>query len=106
LMTGPHLRTGGAMLLMILGHVMATCCAVSSSAEVCAEVALAALVVACGGAAGHAGRQSRAHTLSGPGGPGGHPCALRSDRPKPVGINRLPHPRTSKVGHRRPKKTP
>ena len=48
LMTGPHLRTGGAMPLMILVHVMATCCAVSFSAEVCAEVALAALVVGCG----------------------------------------------------------
>ena len=52
LMTGLHLRTGGDLLLMILVHLMANYCGtigIPFSAEVSAEVALAALIVAGGG---------------------------------------------------------
>ena len=89
LMTGPHLRTGGAMLLMILVHVMATCCAVSFSAEVCAEVALAALVVGCGRCGPRRPPKPGSHALragwpwwSSSRASVGYTGALRSDRPK------------------------
>jgi len=48
LMTGLHLRTGGDLLLMILVHLMANYCGtigIPFTAEVSAEVALAALVL-------------------------------------------------------------
>jgi uncharacterized protein len=51
LMTGLHLRTGGDLLLMILVHLMANYCGtigIPFSAEVSAEVALAALVLGGG----------------------------------------------------------
>lgn len=47
-MTGLYLRTRGDLLLMILVHVMANACVVPFRAEVSAEVALAALILACG----------------------------------------------------------
>jgi len=48
LMTGLYIRTRGDLLLMILVHVMANWCPVPFSAEVTAEVALAALILGCG----------------------------------------------------------
>jgi hypothetical protein len=51
-MTALHLRTGGDLLLMILVHLMANYCGtigIPFSAEVSAEVVLAALVVGAGG---------------------------------------------------------
>ena len=48
LMTGLYLRTRGDLLLMILVHVMANWCPVPFSAEVTAEVALAAIILGCG----------------------------------------------------------
>ena len=51
LMTGLYLRTGGDLLLMILVHLMANYCGwigIPFSAEVSAEVALAALILGCG----------------------------------------------------------
>jgi CAAX protease family protein len=52
LMTGLHIRTRGDLLLMILVHLMANYCGtigIPFTAEVSAEVALAALLVAGGG---------------------------------------------------------
>ena len=52
LMTGLHLRTGGDLLLMILVHLMANYCGtigIPFAAEVSAEVAIAAMIVAGGG---------------------------------------------------------
>lgn len=48
LMTGLYLRTGGDLLAMILVHLMANWCPVPFRSEVCAEVALAALVLCAG----------------------------------------------------------
>jgi len=48
LMTGLYLRTDGDLLLMILVHVMANWCPVPFRSEVCAEVALAAIVLGVG----------------------------------------------------------
>jgi membrane protease YdiL (CAAX protease family) len=52
LMTGLHLRTRGDLLLMILVHLMANYCGtigIPFTAEVSAEVVLAALMLGCGG---------------------------------------------------------
>jgi membrane protease YdiL (CAAX protease family) len=48
LMTGLYLRTGGDLLPLVLVHVMANWCPVPFRSEVCAEVALAALMLWAG----------------------------------------------------------